>query len=105
MATLADLGVDVAVEIGPGAVLGPEMGQMWPGKSDGTRAAAAPRVLASQRQPDGDEPSEHGTGFVEAVAEAYEAGLTLSFDGLFAGEARRRLSLPSYPFQRRRHWI
>ena len=67
--------------------------------------AAAPRVLASRPQPDGDEPSEHGTGFVAAVAKAYEAGLTLSFAGLFAGESRRRLSLPSYPFQRRRHWI
>ena len=97
-AALAALGVDIAVEIGPGAVLGP-------GTSVGAREAAAPRVLASRPQPDGDEPSEHGTGFVAAVAKAYEAGLTLSFAGLFAGESRRRLSLPSYPFQRRRHWI
>ena len=104
-AALADLGVDIAVEIGPGAVLGPEMGRMWPGTPDGTRGAAAPRVLASRPQPADNEPPEHGTGFVEAVAKAYEAGLTLSFGGLFAGETRRRLSLPSYPFQRRRHWI
>ena len=46
-----------------------------------------------------------GSGFVEAVAGAYEAGLTLSFAGLFAGETLRRISLPDYPFQRRRHWI
>ncbi|MDE2838208.1 MAG: acyltransferase domain-containing protein [Chloroflexota bacterium] len=44
-------------------------------------------------------------GFVEAVAGAYEAGLPLSFPGLFAGESRRRVTLPGYPFQRRRHWI
>jgi acyl transferase domain-containing protein len=44
-------------------------------------------------------------GFVEAVAEAYEAGIPLSFAGLFVGEERRRVSLPGYPFQRRRHWV
>ena len=44
-------------------------------------------------------------GFAEMVARAYEAGLPLSFPGLFAGESRRRVSLPGYPFQRRRHWV
>ena len=48
---------------------------------------------------------ETDVGFLNAVAKAYEAGLTISFAGLFAGESRRRISLPSYPFQRRRHWI
>ena len=105
VATLADLGVDVVVEIGPGAVLAPQVRRVWPQASDSAREAAAPYVLASLLQPSGDESSEHGTGFAAAVAEAYEAGLTLSFDGLFAGESRRRVSLPGYPFQRRRHWI
>ena len=44
-------------------------------------------------------------GFVEAVARAYDAGLPITFQGLFAGESRRRISLPIYPFQRRRHWV
>ena len=44
-------------------------------------------------------------GFVEAVAGAYEAGLGVSFAGLFAGESRHRISLPGYPFERRRYWI
>ena len=39
-----------------------------------------------------------------AIAGAYEAGLPVSLAGLFAGEARRRIALPGYPFQRRRHW-
>jgi acyl transferase domain-containing protein len=42
---------------------------------------------------------------VEGIAGAYEAGLEISFAGLFAGEARCRISLPAYPFQRRHHWI
>jgi len=44
-------------------------------------------------------------GFVAAVAEAYESGLEINFEGLFAGETRRRISLPGYPFERRRYWI
>ncbi|MYI75824.1 MAG: hypothetical protein F4057_11125 [Acidobacteria bacterium] len=43
--------------------------------------------------------------FVQAVAQAYEAGFALDFSGLFAGEARRRISVPSYPFQRRSFWF
>ena len=38
------------------------------------------------------------------VGEAYQAGLDITFEGLFAGEARRRISLPGYPFQRERYW-
>ena len=43
--------------------------------------------------------------FAAAVARAYEAGVHIDFAGLFAGEQRRRISLPGYPFQRRRFWI
>ena len=43
--------------------------------------------------------------FVRAVAQAYEAGLDLAFAGLFAGELRRRVAIPGYPFQHRRYWL
>ena len=43
--------------------------------------------------------------FVRAVARAYELGLDVAFGGLFAGELRSRVSIPSYPFQRRRYWL
>ena len=81
---LVNLGVDVLIEIGPNAVPGPIDGDANP-----------PVVLSSL----GD------NGFIEAVAKAYEAGLSVSFPGLFAGETRRRISLPSYPFQRQHYWI
>ena len=94
--TLAELDVQVVVEIGPDAVLGPMVASAWPESADG---AGMPVVLSSLGA------SQDDDGFTEAVAGAYEAGLAVSFAGLFAGEARRRVSLPSYPFQRRRHWI
>ncbi|MYC71930.1 MAG: hypothetical protein F4X17_14590 [Gemmatimonadetes bacterium] len=96
METLAELDVQVVVEIGPDAVLGPMVASAWPESADG---AGMPVVLSSLGA------SQDDDGFTEAVAGAYEAGLAISFAGLFAGETRSRVSLPSYPFQRRRHWI
>ena len=84
---LTGLGVDAVIEISPRSAT-----------SDG-----APLVLnpAGAHSPAGN----HEDAFVRAVASAYEAGLDVSLRGLFAGEERRRISLPKYPFQRRRHWI
>ena len=42
---------------------------------------------------------------VVAAAADYEAGLDVSFTELFEGETRCRISLPGYPFRRRRHWV
>ncbi|MXW22418.1 MAG: SDR family NAD(P)-dependent oxidoreductase [Candidatus Dadabacteria bacterium] len=105
VSALAELGVDAVVEIGPGAVLGPQVSLEWPDSSDGEEATTSPLVLVSLMRPSDEDSEEDGTGFAKAVAGAYEAGLALSFEGMFAGESRRRISLPSYPFQRRRHWV
>jgi len=42
---------------------------------------------------------------VEVFATDYEAGETVPFERLFEGETRRRVSLPTYPFQRISHWF
>ena len=89
---LSELGVGALVEVGPRPVLGPLAALAWP-ESEGT----APTVLSSL--------TEGADGaFPRAVGGAYEAGLPVSFAGLFAGERRRRVALPTYPFQRERHW-
>ena len=103
--TLAGLGVDAIVEIGPHAVLGPMASLAWPETAPGT-AGGGLVTLASLRRPSDSSPAPAGgDAFVDAVARGYEAGLPIAFEGLFSGEARRRIALPSYPFQRRRHWI
>ncbi len=102
--TLAGLGVDAVVEVGPHAVLGPMTTLAWPDAG----GLAEPAVVSSLRRPaTGEEPPAPGSGggFLEAVAGVYEAGLPLRFDGLFAGEERRRIELPGYPFQRERYWV
>jgi len=98
---MAELGVDLVVEIGPHAVLGPMTTLAWP-----EDAADAPAALASLRRPPRNgASSDPEADFVDAVGDAYEAGLSISFEGLFAGESRRRVALPSYPFQRERYWL
>ena len=100
--SLAVLGVDAVVEIGPHAVLGPVVSLSWPD------AGTVPAVVSSLRRPArGEDPPAPGSGggFLDAVAGVYEAGLPVRFDGLFAGEARRRIALPGYPFQRERYWV
>ncbi len=89
---LAELGADVLVEIGPHAVLAPMAQAAWPRDLD------APPIVAGMAR-------DEQAGFAQVAAAAYEAGLDIDFRGLFAGEERRRISLPSYPFQRERYWI
>ena len=91
--TLAGLGVGLLIEAGPGSTMARELAAGWP------ESAGKPAALSTLADPGSDD------GFVRAVRGAYEAGLDVSFTGLFAGEVRRRVSIPTYPFQRRRHWI
>ena len=100
--TLSDLGVDVVLEIGPRSVLAPMAASAWPASPQ----TPVPMVLSSLSPPsDNAEKSGSTDGFVGSVAEAYQAGFPIRFAGLFAGETRRRISLPSYPFQRNHHWL
>ncbi|MGE0536049.1 MAG: beta-ketoacyl synthase N-terminal-like domain-containing protein, partial [Pirellulales bacterium] len=39
------------------------------------------------------------------VGALFAAGVDLDWDALFAGESRRRVPLPTYPFQRSRYWF
>ncbi|MXX89418.1 MAG: SDR family NAD(P)-dependent oxidoreductase [Boseongicola sp. SB0665_bin_10] len=96
--TLAELGADVILEIGPGSVLAPMASSAWP------ESAPAPVVLSSLRPAPTDSPEGSGS-IAEAVAGAYRSGLPIRFEGLFPGETRRRISVPGYPFQRERYWL
>ena len=134
VAALAELGVDLVAEIGPHPVLGPIVELAWPAMSEAERDSSAdsaggdgtssetvaggprsptpapPAVVHSLREPPagdrapGDD-SDTGRAFLEGLATAYECGARVAFEGLFAGETRRKIRLPAYPFQRQRHWI
>lgn len=90
--TVAALGCSVLMEIGPQPVLTGTAVQIWP------EHLAAPRAIVSLRKGVGDRRQ-----IAEALAAAYVSGHRPKFDALHS-QPRRRLELPTYPFQRRRFW-
>ena len=100
------LSVDAVIEIGSSPGIGESVVAGWPSSASDDPSARPPVVFASLQPRAGG--AAHGSdtaAFVDAVARAYEAGFGICAAGLFAGEARRRVPLPGYPFQRIRHWV
>jgi acyl transferase domain-containing protein/short-subunit dehydrogenase/acyl carrier protein len=88
MSTLRDNGC-VFVEVGPDGVL-----------SAMARETVADGVLVPVlRRNRGEE-----TTAVTALASLFTAGVAVDWEVFFAGSGARRISLPTYPFQRRRFW-
>jgi acyl transferase domain-containing protein len=84
------------VEVGPGNTLGALARQQAP---RGAQAA----IACSLRHPREDEGDL--AFLLTALGRLWLAGARLDAAGLFAGEKRRRIELPAYPFERERYWI
>ena len=105
LSALADAEMADADEMGNPVALTTQASQLRDGDTgcaDGFNSTGVVRSTS-----DGDTGCADGLadGFVRAVADAYEAGMDIPLAGLFAGETRCRISIPGYPFQRRRHWV
>ncbi|MCW2869729.1 type I polyketide synthase, partial [Actinacidiphila oryziradicis] len=91
---LHDLGVTAYLELGPDAVLT----ALTQASLDD---AAAPRaVVAALRA---DRPEEQT--FTDALARLHVHGTPVDWTAAFAGQDVHRVDLPTYAFQRRRHWL
>jgi acyl transferase domain-containing protein len=42
---------------------------------------------------------------MNAAAKLWLAGAELDWSGFYSNERRQRVALPTYPFERKRHWI
>lgn len=93
VATLAQLGCAVLLEVGPQPVLTAAAMRAWPDP------ATAPRAIASMRQNGADHRQ-----IAEALASTYVAGHVPDF-AAFGREPARKLDLPTYPFQHRHYWF
>jgi SAM-dependent methyltransferase len=62
-------------------------------------------VASGQWLPSLREGRDEWTTIFESLQALYCAGATVDWSGLDYGYRRRRISLPTYPFQRKRHWI
>ncbi len=93
LGTLASDGKAALLEVGPGQTLS-TLARQVPGVS---------RPVSSLPQArDGRSAAEHLT---EAVGRLWLAGVAMDWPAYHAGEDRRRVELPTYPFERKRYWI
>src|SRR5262249_5301221 len=69
------------------------------GSSDLTAASATDRLRLRNVRATTD------WAVVNDLARVWVAGQPVDWRGLFEGEARKRISLPTYPFQRQRYWL
>lgn len=84
----------VFVEVGPGQTLCTFL-KRHPEKNSNHIAVAS--------LPEGNDAEQ--PGLLKALGQLWQAGVELDWNGFFAGERRRRISLPTYPFERQRCWI
>ncbi|MFJ6086959.1 type I polyketide synthase [Streptomyces sp. NPDC092369] len=95
LGALRDLGVTAFLELGPDAVLTSLAESLVEGGPDGELTAVA--ALRAGR-------AETRT-FTEALARLHVHGTTVDWRAAFDRHAVRAVDLPTYPFQRRRHWL
>ncbi|WP_319436005.1 type I polyketide synthase [Mycobacterium sp. RTGN5] len=93
VATLAELGCTLLLEVGPQPVLTAAALRAWPDP------ATAPKAVASLRRNGADHRQ-----VTEALAGAYVAGHLPDF-GALVPQPARKLDLPTYPFQHRQYWF
>ncbi|MBI3688913.1 MAG: acyltransferase domain-containing protein [Actinobacteria bacterium] len=88
------LAQDVALlEVGPGTTLSTLVRQQHPQAT----AIASLGAPASARA--------DGVALADALGRLWLAGVELDWAGVWAGDPRRRVALPTHPFLRERHWI
>jgi len=95
--TLVECGARRFVEVGPDAVLTALTRTCLaehPELERGTVAAATGRRTVSEAKQ-----------FVTAMGQLHVAGVEVQWGRLFTGRRPRRVSLPSYAFQRQRYWL
>ena len=84
----------ILLEVGPGRTL-----------SSLARAqfGTASRAIVTLPHPGEIEPA---VGFLQAaLGRLWTQGVAVDWEAYYAGQGRRRVSLPGYPFERKRHWI
>ncbi len=93
---LADEPRSVLLEVGPGNSLG-RLASRHPARPEGTP------VLASLRHP--RETGDDRAHLLRSLGRLWGAGADVDWPLFYRAESRRRVPLPTYPFERRRYWL
>jgi len=86
----------VFVEVGPGQMLTSLAGQYLSGRSSADRVALASLPHSSDAQPD-------RAFILNTLGNLWLAGIEPDWAGVHRHERRRRVPLPTYPFERQRY--
>lgn len=100
MATLAGLGIDSLIEVGPKATLLGLGQQCWSAVAAAHQTPENPLWLSSIHPK-----QEEWAQLLESVATLHGRGATLDWQRFDQGYSRRQVDLPRYPFQRQRYWL
>ncbi|MFI1366366.1 type I polyketide synthase [Streptomyces griseochromogenes] len=80
-----------------------------PGPATGDRQAVATMLKEADLVPLGFEPSpaagSAGQVLLDVIGLAWTHGAEIDWSHCYGPERRRRVPLPTYPYQRRRHWV
>ncbi len=87
---------DVLLEVGPGDTLLSLLRHQLEPRSSRPLISSMRHHLAAQDDRD---------TWLTAVGRLWLLNMPLNWDGLYRGERRVRLSLPTYPFERQRYWV
>lgn len=87
---------NVLLEVGPGKTLA-NIVQRHPKRGN------ARTIVSSLFHP--DKPSAEMECLLNALGKLWLAGVKINWGNFWHGQARRRVNLPSYPFERGRYWI
>src|SRR6266404_3856805 len=95
----------VLLEVGPGNVLGTLARQNLsrPNPNANGDTQSTPTIISSLGDPSSRETSS--LDLLTAVGSLWAAGLQPRWEALHSEERRRRVSLPTYPFERKRFWL
>jgi phthiocerol/phenolphthiocerol synthesis type-I polyketide synthase E len=93
---LVEAGAEVMVEVGPGQTLSSLVKMQ---KKD----RQAKWVMGTMRHPQKEQDDRQY--LTEAIGKLWMAGVEVDWSKYYADERRRRIGLPTYPFERQRYWI
>jgi amino acid adenylation domain-containing protein len=103
VATVANAPSTILLEVGPAETLVQMMRQIMMGQAVGVKADDAPLVFASlAATKDGVADDK---AMLTALGRLWAAGVKPDWQAFHAGEQRRRVLLPTYPFDRKRFWM
>lgn len=86
----------IVLEVGPGQTLTPFVRQ-HPGKR-------ATQLVIGSLHPT-QEANQDCQSMLAALGRLWSAGVSVDWTRFSSGESRRRVALPTYPFERIRHWV